>query len=153
MSAHSAFLLAAAATAQLSVEVPVAEFNAHDVGFSCPEDGIPSLRLEHSGGDGVIRYRQSGSVGDRSFDLYDSVKSVTHQREDGQRRWIVRAEGMAKNVNGFPGDVPVVINLTMRLPDGGSMIADFSVKAGNFSYTGKSCKRMPSGAGPLRKVA
>lgn len=153
MIAHLAILLAAVATAPLSVEVPLAEFNAHDVGFSCPQDGIPRLRLEHSGSDGVIRYVQSGSVGDRSFDLYDSVKSVTHERDNGQRRWVIRAEGTTKNANGIAADIPAVVDVTMTLPDGGSMIADFSVKAGSFSFTGKGCGRMPSGAGLLRKVA
>jgi hypothetical protein len=123
--------------------IPVAELNAPFVGFTCSKDGLPTVRMEHRGTRGVIHFGQYDQSSSVAFDLLDAVRSVTHEIEGGERRWIVAAEGVVQNPKGLATGTKATVELIVRLRETGDTSGDFTIRAGDFWRSERACMPMP----------
>jgi hypothetical protein len=138
-------LLAFAALTQAVVrtDVPVAEFNVTDLGFTCAEDGLPTVTVEYANAVGQLTYGQFDPRAQLMFHLPNSVRTVVHEAEGANRRWIIHAEGPAQRARGLADGTPAAIDLIVHLSAEGRLTGDFAVRAGSFSRSGTACRRMP----------
>jgi hypothetical protein len=125
------------------VDVPVAELNAPFVGFTCSKDGLPTVRMEHRGAQGMIHFGQHDPSSSVAFDLQNSVQSVVSETQDGGRRWIISAEGPVQNGAGIADGTRATVLLTIHRPVAGPPRGDFTVRAGDFSRSEAGCMPMP----------